>query len=222
MQAGCRGGDSRGAGVERALAGDGGLPAGGVEGELHFVEPVIGVHLLHQRPDLGVLCGGMPSQLCLPTKYIAARWLDVATVSGFYLRPVTLVQIGEIVDKLIELKLLIAVCVVLFENLMDLPPIRHIRMPQIKRVFDLRAIDFVLIATARCLQQQRYLFFGRSHGTCRPMSRFTIDLNAFFQLLGIQVPRFVIVVVLNERPNFSKAGLLLLERESVVTVILYS
>ena len=34
------------------------LPVGGGEGELHFVEPVVGVHQLQQRPDLGVLWDG--------------------------------------------------------------------------------------------------------------------------------------------------------------------
>ncbi len=40
-----------------------------------------------------------------------------------------LVQIGEIADKLIKLELLVAVRVVLFENLFNLWPICHIGVP---------------------------------------------------------------------------------------------
>ena len=131
------------------------------------------------------------------------------------------VQIGEIVDKLVKLKLLIPVCIVLFEHLVNPRPIRHIRVPQIKRVLDLRAVDFVLIATASCLQQQGYLLVGWSHGTCRPMSGIAIHFDTICQLLGIQVARLVIVMILDQRPEFPKTCLLFLKRKSVFKVIIW-
>ena len=40
----------------------GGLPAGGVESQLHFAEPVVGINFMHQFFDLGVLCDGKKSE----------------------------------------------------------------------------------------------------------------------------------------------------------------
>ncbi len=131
---------------------------------------------------------------------------------GFYLWLVPLIQIGEIKDKLIEFKLLRVVRIVLFKDRLDLRPIRHIRVPQIKRIFYLRGIHAVLLVMARSLQQQRYLLLCRGHGICRPMSCITIDFYALCKLFSIQAPRLVVIVFLYQCPQFLKMGLLCLTR----------
>jgi hypothetical protein len=131
-------------------AGGGGRLASGRCRGLHFVEPVAGVHLLHQRPDLGILRDGHQKQA---SSLRASQGLHQAMINGFYRRLVALVQIGEIADELVELELLRVVRVVPFEDRLDLGPIRRIRMPQVQRLFDLRGVDAVLLVTACCLQQ---------------------------------------------------------------------
>ena len=62
--------------------------------------------------------------------------MDIAMSSRCYRWLTAFVEIGEIADKLIELKLLIAVGVVLLENRLNLCPICYVGVPQIKCVFD--------------------------------------------------------------------------------------
>ena len=47
------------------------------------------------------------------------------------------------------------------------------------------------------------------------MSCIAIHFDTICQLLGIQVARLVIVMILNQRPEFSIAGSLVLERDAV-------